>query len=59
AIPEDQLERIFEPFFTTKSHGTGLGLAIVRRIVEAHGGEIRIESGASEGTTVKMQIPLA
>ncbi|MET0085046.1 MAG: ATP-binding protein [Sedimenticola sp.] len=59
AIPKDQLERIFEPFFTTKSHGTGLGLAIVRRIVEAHGGEIRIESGASEGTTVKMQIPLA
>ncbi|HEX6987115.1 MAG TPA: ATP-binding protein [Planctomycetaceae bacterium] len=38
----EQRARIFEPFFTTKTHGTGLGMPIARRIVEAHGGRIRI-----------------
>jgi len=45
-IPADVLPRIFEPFFTTKSkgEGTGLGLSISARIVEKHGGTIRVES---------------
>ena len=45
-IPADVLPRIFEPFFTTKGkgEGTGLGLSICARIVEKHGGTMRVES---------------
>lgn len=44
-------ERIFMPFFTTKSKGTGLGLAIIRRIVEAHGGNVKVSSLPSGGAS--------
>lgn len=56
-IPPQHLERLTDPFFTTKPGGTGLGLGIVRRIVEAHGGELRIASTAGHGTTVTVLLP--
>ena len=45
-IPADVMPRIFEPFFTTKGkgEGTGLGLSISHRIIEKHGGTIRVKS---------------
>lgn len=57
-IDEADLPRIFDPYFTTKPAGTGLGLAIVYRIIEAHGGEIRVESERGKGTTVSVFLPV-
>lgn len=53
------MDRLFEPFFTTKPNGTGLGLGIVKKIVDAHGGEIKIHPIAGVGTEVLLQFPLA
>jgi signal transduction histidine kinase len=50
--------KIFEPFFSTKEEGIGLGLPIAQRIVEEHGGEIRVESSPGEGTTFYVTLPL-
>jgi len=50
-------QRIFEPFYTTKHEGTGLGLAIVRRLVEAHGGSVRLEGDPSRGTRFVVRLP--
>ena len=41
-FPPEVLARAFEPYFTTKSRGTGLGLAMVKKIVDEHGGEVRL-----------------
>jgi two-component system sensor histidine kinase HydH len=56
-IAEADLAHVFDPYFTTKSSGTGLGLAIVHNIMEAHGGEIRIESRPGRGTVVILVFP--
>jgi two-component system sensor histidine kinase HydH len=56
-IPAEDLERVFDPYYTTKPSGTGLGLAIVHKIVEAHDGDIRLESGPGRGTVVTFRIP--
>jgi len=57
-IPEDQVARIFVPFFTTKTKGTGLGLSIVQKIIENHGGQIRVDSRVNEGTTFEIYLPI-
>ncbi len=58
--PEHQ-SRIFEPFFSTKepSARTGLGLSTVYRIIEHHGGSIRVYTKPSHGTTFKVLLPTA
>jgi signal transduction histidine kinase len=56
-ISPTDLPHVYEPYFTTKRTGTGLGLAIARKVVEALGGTIRIESRAGEGTRVELELP--
>jgi signal transduction histidine kinase len=51
------LPHVFEPYFTTKRTGTGLGLAIARKVVEALGGTIRMESLEGKGTRVEIELP--
>jgi two-component system sensor histidine kinase HydH len=57
-IAGEDLQRIFDPFFTTKESGTGLGLAIVHRIVEAHGGQLAVQSVPGR-TLFSVAMPLA
>lgn len=56
-IPADVLPQLTLPFYSTKAEGTGLGLAIVKRILEAHGGELLIES-SDKGTIFSAQLPI-
>jgi signal transduction histidine kinase len=58
-IPQEKMNLIFEPFFTTKinQHETGLGLPIAKKIVEAHGGFIKLQSKVNKGTTFSIFLP--
>ena len=56
-IPAKDLERIFEPYFSTKDAGVGLGLAITQRLVQEHGGEIRVESRPGR-TEFRIELPV-
>ena len=64
-ITPENLKNIFRPFFTTKSgkdrpaagSGSGVGLAFCRRIVEAHGGKITVESQIGKGSTFTVRLP--
>jgi signal transduction histidine kinase len=53
------LARVFEPFFSTKKGGTGLGLPTTRKIIEAHGGTIAVQSEAGRGTKFTIRLPAA
>jgi PAS domain S-box-containing protein len=57
-MSEQTKSKIFMPLFTTKAQGMGFGLAICKRIVEAHGGKITVESSLSKGTTFTLTLPI-
>ncbi len=62
-IPSDRIDEVFDPFkqvdssLNRKTAGTGLGLPIARRLVELHGGSIRVRSQVGRGTTVEFTLP--
>ena len=57
-ITQDMMKKIWTPLYTTKAKGIGLGLPICRRIIEAHGGTISIESTVGKGTTFTLKLPI-
>lgn len=52
-----QRARAFDDFFTTKASGSGLGLPFVRRVMAAHGGDVRLDSERGRGTCVELTLP--
>ncbi len=58
-IPPDAIPRVFEMFYSTKPLGTGIGLSLCQRILEEHGGSIRVEGSDEHGTTIAVLLPLA
>ena len=62
-IPDAEQERIFEPFYRVdrsrvkKTGGYGLGLSLCREIMQAHGGEIALQSRPGGGTTFMLKFP--
>jgi signal transduction histidine kinase len=56
-IADGALDRVFEPYYSTKDTGTGLGLAVTKKIVDEHGGTIRVESVPGNGTTFAVELP--
>jgi signal transduction histidine kinase len=57
-IPTENETQIFDPFFTTKPSGTGLGLSISRRIIEDHGGNLRLTETGSKGCIFEIALPV-
>jgi two-component system sensor histidine kinase HydH len=57
-IPRGNKEKIFRPFFTTRKGGTGLGLPIVQKIVDAHGGTVRVLENPGGGVTFQVALPI-
>lgn len=58
-IPPEMKEQVFNPFMTTKKSGVGLGLAIVTKIVDAHGGSVRLSSEPGRGACFRVSLPQA
>ena len=58
-MSQNTLARLFEPFHSTKGlRGTGLGLVVTKKIVEEHGGLVKVESTRKQGTTFTIQLPV-
>jgi PAS domain S-box-containing protein len=58
-IPPENLAHLWEPYFSTKSGGSGLGLFICKNIVEAHMGNINVQSAPGAGTECTVAVPLS
>ncbi|MEL6110338.1 MAG: ATP-binding protein [Planctomycetota bacterium] len=56
-IENNTILRMFEPFYTTKEGGSGLGLPTARKIIEAHGGRIAVDSTVGRGTKFTLEFP--
>jgi two-component system, NtrC family, sensor histidine kinase HydH len=56
-IAPDKVNRIFDAFYSSKSDGTGLGLPTAKKIVEAHGGAIKVDSEPGKGTCFTISLP--
>ncbi|MFP8645086.1 ATP-binding protein [Priestia aryabhattai] len=57
-IPLHMQQSLYQPFSTSKDSGTGLGLPIAQRILESHGGQIKLLSTSSRGTVFVIKLPL-
>lgn len=57
-IPPENLSKLFEPLFTTKLKGIGLGLAVSKKLAEANGGRIEVESEPGKGSTFSVYLPV-
>jgi signal transduction histidine kinase len=57
-IPADRMEKIFNYYYTTKDNGVGLGLPITHRIIEAHGGRLKVKSQVGKGTCMTLTLPI-
>jgi PAS domain S-box-containing protein len=57
-IPKENINKLFNPFFTTKTTGTGLGLSICHKIIESHGGFMRVESQVGVGSSFIFYLPM-
>lgn len=57
-IPEEKIEEIFKPYYTSKEDGVGIGLSIAKRIIEAHGGKIQVQSKVGIGTRFAISLPV-
>ena len=58
-IPEEAMEKIFEPGFTTHAGSPGLGLSVCKKVIEQHGGTIRVHSAPRLGSTFTLTLPAA
>ena len=58
-IPEERLRNLGEPFYTTKDRGTGLGLMVTYRIIQKHGGTVKVSSETGKGTRFELFLPIA
>ena len=57
-MDETVLKNVWTPLFTTKAKGMGFGLSICKRIIEAHGGKIAVDSKLGKGTKFSIKLPI-